>query len=144
MYTLYCIWTYPSFPHLFTVLYSILCFLIFLLLKVLFGKLDTQVSKFYYKIILQSRLMKYSQPKNTSFCRYMYLVIKKKTLYASLVFKTLKIHLYDPSINIVRPGKIRKYCPGLSHYWKKTKNIVWRNKKGQTFNTYIKNRNQAE
>ena len=50
------------------------------------------------------------------FCRYMYLVIKKKTLYASLVFKTLKIHLYDSSINTVRPGKIRKYCPGSSRY----------------------------
>ena len=49
---------HPSLPHLFTILCSILCFLIFFLLQILFGKLETQVSKFHYKIILQPCLIK--------------------------------------------------------------------------------------
>ena len=71
---------------------------------------------------------------------------KKKKLYASLVFKTLKIQLYDSSIDIVRlASKDRKILSWfVTLLKKKSKNIVWRNQKGQTFNTCVKNWNQAE
>ena len=62
---------------------------------------------------------------------------KKKKLYASLVFKTLKIQLYDSSIDIVRLAlKAREVFSWFVTLLKKPpKNIVRRNQKGQTFNT---------
>ena len=62
---------------------------------------------------------------------------EKKKLYASLVFKTLKIMLYGSSIDIVRfASKDREMLSWFVTLLKKTpKNIVRRNQKGQTFNT---------
>ena len=63
--------------------------------------------------------------------------IKKKKLQASLVFKTLKIQLYDSSIDIERlASKDRETLSWFDTLLKKTpKNIVRRNQKRQTFNT---------
>ena len=71
---------------------------------------------------------------------------KRKKLYASLVFKTLKIQLFDSSIDIVRlASKNPKTLSCFVTLLKKTlKNIVRRNRKGQRFNTLVKNWNQAE
>ena len=66
---------------------------------------------------------------------------KKKKLYALLVFKTLKTQLYDSSIDIVRlASKDREILSWfVSLLKKRSKNIVWRNQKGHTFITYVKN-----
>ena len=113
---------HPSLPHLFTILCSILCFLIFFLLQVLFGKLETQASKFHQKIILQA----FNEVEPTEKYKFLsiYVPCPKKKLYASLVFKTLKIQLYDSSIDIVKlASKDREILSWFVTLLKKTRKI---------------------
>ena len=74
---------HPSLPHLFTILCSILCFLIFsLLFTAAFSEVEPTEKHKSLSIYVPCH--------------------KKKKLYAWMVFKTLKIQLYDSSIDTVR------------------------------------------
>ena len=93
---------HPSLPHLFTILCSILCFFIFFFTAGPVWKIRDSCEQ----IPLQDYFTAaFNQVEPTE--KYKFLSIyepchKKKKLYASFVFKTLKIQLYDFSIDIVR------------------------------------------
>ena len=68
---------------------------------------------------------------------------KKKKLYASLVFEALNIQLRDSSIEIVSlASKDREILSWIVTLLKKTSKKSPENKKGQTFNTCVKNWNK--
>ena len=136
---------HSSLPHLFTILYSILCFLIIFYCRSCLGnwELKQEIA------LLDYFTAAFKEVEPTENYKFLWLdgpCHKKKKLYASLVFKTLKIQLYDSSIDIVRlASKHRKILSWFITLLKKTpKNIVGKNREGQTFNTYIKNSDQTE
>ena len=123
---------YPSLPHLFTILCPIICFLLIILLQILLGK-QIQVGDSSKQIVWQEYFkVAFKAVEPTEKYKFLFVYApchKKKKLYPSLAFKTLKIQFYDSSIDIIRlmskEQKIlscfvtllknkKKYSPGMS------------------------------
>ena len=136
---------HPSLPHFFTILCLILCFLIIFFTADPAWKTADSSKQIAFQEPFTAEF-KEVEPIEKKFFLSIYVPChKKKKLYVSLVFKSLKIQLYDSSINIVRfTSKDWKILSCFVTLLKKAKNIVRRNRKGQTFKTYAKNWNQAE
>ena len=125
MYTLDCIWTSSIYPALFTILCSILCFLIFFFTAGPAWKtryLSEQIPlQDYFTVV-------FNEAEPTEKYKFLSIYVpchKKKKLYASLVFKTLKIQLYDSSIDIVRLAlKDREILSWFVTLLKKTRKIL--------------------